>query len=399
MSMTATKIKKLDNQGRGITYYDDTIMFVNNALPEEEVTLKNIVSKKKYYESEVMEIIEESNSRVVPKCPFYNECGGCNIMHMSDNLQKEFKLNKVSEILSKYANLDVEVKLIENNQQLFYRNKVTLKVKDSVWGYYNSNTHNLTNINSCLIAKQEINDIIANHDFIDISSGEVTLRTNTDKEVLISIKSDCKVNINKELIPDNIVGIVLNDKTIYKDNYFYDYIDRFKFKISYNSFFQVNNYMAGRIFNVLSGNLKGENLLDLYCGVGTLGISVAKNFKNVYGIEIIENAILDAKHNANINNIKNTYYFAGSTDKILNDINIDFDTVILDPPRSGLNEKTINQVLTINPNNIAYVSCDPMTLARDLKILSEHYDVTKVNALEMFPNTYHVETIVLLERM
>lgn len=397
--MTATKIKKLDNQGRGITYYDDTIMFVNNALPEEEVTLKNIVSKKKYYESEVMEIIEESNSRVVPKCPFYNECGGCNIMHMSDNLQKEFKLNKVSEILSKYANLDVEVKLIENNQQLFYRNKVTLKVKDRVWGYYNSNTHNLTNINSCLIAKQEINDIIANHNFLDIVSGEITLRTNTDKEVLISIKSDTRVFINKELIPDNIVGIVLNDKTIYKDNYFYDYIEGFKFKISYNSFFQVNNYMAGRIFNVLSGNLKGENLLDLYCGVGILGQSVAKNFKNVYGIEIIENAILDAKHNANINNIKNTYYFAGSTDKILNDLNIDFDTVILDPPRSGLNEKTINQVLNINPKTIAYVSCDPMTLARDLKILSEKYNIVKVNALEMFPNTYHVETIAILERM
>ena len=156
--------------------------------------------------------------------------------------------------------------------------------------------------------------------------------------------------------------------------------------------------MAGRIFNILNGNLSGTNLLDLYCGVGTLGLSVANKFKNIYGIEIVENAIIDAKHNAKINNISNTHYYAGSTDDILENLNVKFDTIILDPPRSGLNKKTIEQVLKIRPKVIAYVSCDPMTLARDLKILSDKYKITKVNALEMFPNTFHVESLVILEK-
>ena len=156
--------------------------------------------------------------------------------------------------------------------------------------------------------------------------------------------------------------------------------------------------MAGRIFNMLNGNLSGTNLLDLYCGVGTLGLSVANKFKNIYGIEIVENAIIDAKHNAKINNISNTHYYAGSTDDILENLNVKFDTIILDPPRSGLNKKTIEQVLKIRPKVIAYVSCDPMTLARDLKILSDKYKITKVNALEMFPNTFHVESLVILEK-
>lgn len=392
------QVKKLDNYGRGITYYKDKICFVNNALPEEEITIKDIKNKKKFYECEVDKIIEESYHRVTPKCPHYKECGGCNIMHMSDALQREFKNNKVSEILSKYASTDIEVKLIENNQQLFYRNKITLKIENGLWGYFNSRTHNLTNIKSCLIANNDINEIICNHKFVDIKNGEVIIRINQDKELLIIVKSNEEVTIKEELIPTNVLGIVLNEKTIYGENYFYDYIDKFKFKVSYNSFFQVNNYMAGRIFDILKGNLKGTNLLDLYCGVGTLGISVAKNFKNVYGIEIIENAILDAKHNAEINKIKNTHYYAGSTDKILNDLNVKFDTVILDPPRSGLNSETIKQVLDINPLTIAYVSCDPMTLARDIKILSENYNVVKANALEMFPNTYHIESLVILEK-
>ena len=392
------QVKKLDNYGRGITYYKDKIMFINNALPDEEISIKDITNKNKFYESEVDKIIKESPSRVVPKCPYYNVCGGCNIMHMNDSLQRDFKNDKVSEILKKYSNLDVEIRLIENDRQLFYRNKITLKIKDTKWGYYNSKTHNLCEINSCLIANNEINNIISNHEFINIKNGEIILRTNQDKEILIAIKTKEEINLEKELIPNNIKGIILNDKIIYKDNFFYDYIGNYKFKISYNSFFQVNNFMAGKIFEILAANLKGKNLLDLYCGVGTLGISVSKNFKNIYGIEIIENAIVDAKYNAKLNGINNTHYYAGSTEEILNELNVNFDTVILDPPRSGLNNETIKQVLAIKPNQIAYVSCDPMTLARDLKILTTKYEVTKAYALEMFPNTYHIESLVLLER-
>ena len=398
MNMMQMQVKKLDNYGRGITYYNDTIMFVNGALPEEDITVKNIKENKKFYESDLDEILEESTSRVVPKCPFYELCGGCNLMHMADPLQQEFKLNKVRDILNKYTYYKGEIKLIESNQQLFYRNKITLKVLNNKWGYYNSKTHDLVEVTSCLIAKQEINEVITNHEYLNITNGEVVIRSNQDKEVLISIRSEEEVTINEELIPSNVAGIILNNKAIYKNDYFYDTIGDLKFKVTYNSFFQVNNFMAGRIFNILNGNLSGTNLLDLYCGVGTLGLSVANKFKNIYGIEIVENAITDAKHNAKINNISNTHYYAGSTDDILENLNVKFDTIILDPPRSGLNKKTIEQVLKIRPKVIAYVSCDPMTLARDLKILSDKYKITKVNALEMFPNTFHVESLVILEK-
>ena len=370
MNMMQMQVKKLDNYGRGITYYNDTIMFVNGALPEEDITVKNIKENKKFYESDLDEILEPSTSRVVPKCPFYELCGGCNLMHMADPLQQEFKLNKVRDILNKYTYYKGEIKLIESNQQLFYRNKITLKVLNNKWGYYNSKTHDLVEVTSCLIAKQEINEVITNHEYLNITNGEVVIRSNQDKEVLISIRSEEEVTINEELIPSNVAGIILNNKAIYKNDYFYDTI----------------------------GDLSGTNLLDLYCGVGTLGLSVANKFKNIYGIEIVENAIIDAKHNAKINNISNTHYYAGSTDDILENLNVKFDTIILDPPRSGLNKKTIEQVLKIRPKVIAYVSCDPMTLARDLKILSDKYKITKVNALEMFPNTFHVESLVILEK-
>lgn len=156
--------------------------------------------------------------------------------------------------------------------------------------------------------------------------------------------------------------------------------------------------MASCIFNILRNNLTGKNLLDLYCGVGTLGLSLKNNFETIYGIEKIENAIIDAKENAINNGIENAKYFAGDTSKILKKINKKFDTVIVDPPRSGLNKETINHIISLRPKTICYVSCDPMTLARDLKILTNNkYKVIKVNALNMFPKTYHVECVCILE--
>lgn len=198
-------------------------------------------------------------------------------------------------------------------------------------------------------------------------------------------------------MPSNISGIILNNKCIYKDNYFYDYIDDMKFKVSYDSFFQVNNYMASNIFKILRNNVKGKNLLDLYCGVGTLGLSLKDNFKNIYGIEKVKNAIVDAKHNAKINNVSNAFFYDGDTAKILDKLNQKFDTVIVDPPRSGLNKETLEHIKRINPKTIVYVSCDPMTLARDISELSE-YKVEKANVLNMFPKTYHVESVVILKR-
>lgn len=391
------KITKIDNQGRGIGYDHGKIIFVENTLPGEDITYKCISEKSKYCVGIPLSIENESNIRVQPKCIYYNECGGCNLMHMGIEYEEEYKLDKVKSILKKYANIDEKIRLVKNNQELFYRNKITLKVKNNTFGYYNNSTHNFIEVSQCLLGTRIINDIISNHEFIDISEGEITIRCNYQNEILIAIRSDSKVTL-KDNIPKYVVGIVVNDKTIYKDNYFYDLIGDYKFKISYNSFFQVNNYMANEIFNIIKNNLKGDNLLDLYCGVGTLGISVANNFKDIYGIELIDNAIVDAKENALINNISNAHFYAGDTAKILDKLDINIDTIIVDPPRSGLNKETLSHIERINPKVIAYVSCDPMTLARDLNMLKENYTIEKINALDMFPNTYHVECVCILNR-
>lgn len=391
------KITKLDNQGRGITHQDGKIIFVENALEDEEVSIIITQDKKKYAHAVPAEIYHENENRVIPKCPYYKKCGGCNLMHINYAYEETYKLNKIKEILKKYANIDFDVRLIKNDRELFYRNKVTLKVENNRFGYYNANTHEFVEIDSCLLASSSINKIINDHNFIDIKNGEIVIRSNYRDEILISIKTDDDYNI-KENIPSNIKGIVINGKSIYKDSFFYDYIGDLKFRVSYNAFFQVNNYMAKQIFDILNNYLSGKNLLDLYCGVGTLGLSLKDKYKNIYGIEKIGNAIKDAKYNAHSNNIKNAHYYTGDTSKILKKLNVKFDTIIVDPPRSGLNKETIDQILAISPKNLAYISCDPMTLARDLKILINSYNIEKINALDMFPNTYHVETVVILSK-
>ena len=395
--MEQVTINKLDNKGRGIGYTSSKIVFVKNALPGEVVTLKNIKEHKKYNTADIQNIVKKSELRNIPKCPYYDSCGGCNLMHVGIDYQEEYKEEKVKEILKKYANIKENVKFIKNNKELYYRNKVTLKVKNGEFGYYNDETHNFISVNNCLLVNNKINEFIKSN-VIKINNGELVIRVNYQDELLISIKSEENISILNDINKYNVVGVVLNDKIIYGTSFFYDYIGDFKFKVSYNSFFQVNNYMASNIFMILKSNLKGKNLLDLYCGVGTLGLSLKDNFESIYGIEKIENAIIDAKENALINNCHNAHFYTGDTYEVLKDINVSFDTIIVDPPRSGLNEETRNLIIKLKPDKLCYVSCDPFTLARDLNILNKFYDVEKINALDMFPNTYHVECVCILER-
>ena len=395
--MEQVTINKVDNKGRGIGYTSGKIVFVKNALPGEIVTLKNIKEHKKYITADIQNIVKKSELRNIPKCPYYESCGGCNLMHLGIDYQEEYKEKKVKEILKKYANIKENVKFIKNNKELYYRNKVTLKVKNGEFGYYNDETHNFISVNNCLLVNNKINEFIKSN-VIKINNGELVIRVNYQDELLINIRSAENVSILNDINKYNVVGVVLNDKVIYGTSFFYDYIGDFKFKVSYNSFFQVNNYMASNIFMILKSNLKGKNLLDLYCGVGTLGLSLKDNFESIYGIEKIENAIIDAKENALINNCHNAHFYAGDTYEVLKDINVSFDTIIVDPPRSGLNEETRDLIIKLRPDKLCYVSCDPLTLARDLNILNEFYDVEKINALDMFPNTYHVECVCILER-
>lgn len=390
-------VEKLDNLGQGITHINKKIVFIKNVLPKEEVDIKIVADKKKYQKAEVIKIITKSNERQDNICPYHKNCGGCNLGHLKNESALKYKSEKLKEIILKNTNKLVEPIIIKSDKQYNYRNKITLKIENYNWGYYSLESHNFIPINKCLLAKDAINNIIENQNLFKIKNGEIVIRCNDKNEILLYIKTQDKYNINvNDINKLNIIGVVVNDKLIYGQNYFYHEINSIKYKISYNSFFQINDYICSQIFNILNEQNLGENLLDLYCGVGTLGLSVCNNIKRLYGIEIIENAIIDAKVNAKENNINNATYFAGKVEDNINNIKDKIDTIIVDPPRKGLNN--IEEILTFNANNIIYISCDPITLGRDLKLLTQYYNIEKTYMLDMFPNTYHNESLIILKR-
>ena len=399
------KINRLDDFGRGITFVDGKICFVNNALIDEEIELDVTGEKNKYFEAISTNIIKESSNRINPICKYYDLCGGCNIMHMSYNAELDFKKRKVERILKKYAKIDNVVKDIIPTKRENYRNKVTLKVKDGIIGYFQNKSYDLVNIDNCYLCDEKINNIIKELNKINLNGiNEIVIRCNHNKEILlylIGTLENEEVLINELKDVDNIIINNYKNINVIKGNdYIYDKVGDFTFRISYNSFFQVNKYGVDTLYNKVKeyANLSGkEKVLDLYCGTGTIGIYLAKEAKEVFGIEINKNAITDANCNKELNSISNIDFLCEDISKIKNSYK-DFDLVILDPPRSGLGIEAISNVLSINPKMIIYVSCEPLTLARDLNVIKEKYNVKEITIIDMFPNTYHCESITVLER-
>lgn len=391
-------VTKLDDFGRGIGYVDNKIIFIKNALPDEIVDVDIVKDTKKYYEGNVIKYIKVCDKRKEVKCPFYDRCGGCNLLHITYDDSIQYKVDKVKNILDKFASIKNNIEIIKNDNPFYYRNKIELKIENNKWGYYNSSTHNFVEINECLIAKKSINDVILNKEFVKVNNGSITIRSNYNDEIILSIRTNEDYFIDIDGLKEKIklVGIVVNDKLIYGESYFIEKVKNKFFKVNYNSFFQVNLCVASKISNIISEYSFGENLLDLYCGVGFLGQLVSDKYKKIYGIEINENSIIDAIKNSNINGIKNTYYLCGSTDKLIYKIKDNIDTIIVDPPRSGLVKNTIDDVLKINAERIIYISCNPVSLARDLSLLKDNYNVEKIYMLDMFSNTYHVECVSVL---
>lgn len=395
------KIEKIDDFGRGIGHVNNKIIFIDNAMIGEIVDVNIIKQTTKYYEGIVTNYIKKSNDRVNIKCPYYNCCGGCNILHMDYNTQINYKKDKLKNILNKFSNIDLEINIIKNKDIINYRNKIELKIQDNRWGYYNSKTHNFVEINNCLLAKGSINKVIKNKKYINIKSGSVIIRSNYNDEIILNIKADNEFNIDIDNLKKNIklVGIVINNKTYYGDNFFYEMINNKLFKVNYNSFFQINNFITNEMIKVINANCYGKVLLDLYCGVGFLGQAIDYKFNKIYGIELNRNSILDAISNAKINKINNTYYMCGDSSKLIENIKENIDTLIIDPPRSGLYKTMIKDIINTNANKIIYVSCNPITLARDINLLKENYSVNKIYLLDMFSNTYHFETVCILEKI
>lgn len=394
------KVERLDDTGRGICYVDGKVTFVPKTVVGDIINLNITKTKKNYNEAIMTELITPSASRVNPLCPYFNICGGCDLQNISYEDTLEYKKNKVINLFKRNG-ITVNPTLIKNPNPYNYRNKITLKVIDGEIGFYEARSHNIIKIKECFIARPEINKIIPLINNWPLKNGEVTIRCNQNEEILIIVKTKENININVDEIKNvvKLVGIVVNEKTYYGENYLFEVINGIVYRISYNSFFQVNLLVASKIFEIITNNVnENDTILDLYCGVGTLGLSAAKKAKRVVGVEIIANAVLNAIYNARINKIENAEFVLNDATDAALKIKEKFNKIIVDPPRSGLSKEVINMLLAEEPESIIYVSCDMQTLVRDIKLLNEKYEIEKLYTLDMFSYTYHVENIVVLKR-
>ncbi len=393
------KIEKLDDFGRGICYIDNKVTFVPNTIPNDLVEIKITKEFKNYNEGKLINILIPSKKRIEPKCPYFSKCGGCVLQNMNYKDTLEYKKQKVINIFKKNK-LEINPIVIENANYYNYRNKISLKVIDKKIGYYEPKSHSIVEIDSCLVASNSINKTIQLIKKMNIINGLVTIRCNKNDEILIIIESKDKLNIDVDSIKENIklVGIVINNKLFYGEDFLYENINGIFYKISYDSFFQVNPYIASKIFDIIKENINSnETVLDIYSGVGTLSLTASTVAKKVIGIEIVENAVLNAIHNAKINKINNVDFLLNDATKAITKLNLFFDKVIVDPPRAGLTKTVIDTIKKIKPKEIIYVSCDPQTLVRDIKLLSDLYIINKFYIADMFSFSYHVESVCILK--
>ena len=389
-------ITKLNHSGEGIGYIDGKIVFIPKTIPGDIVEIKIIKEHKNYIEAIPTKYIEYSKDRVEIKCPYYKECGGCQLMGLPYPKQLEYKCNKVKNILNKYASLNLEPTITESNIYN-YRNKITLQVENGNVGLYTSNSHDLIQIDKCYLISNNMNNIIPLIKELDLSNiNQIIIREATNQ---LMIKFIGKINISTltNKLSSKVDSIYLNEELIYGTPTITETLDKYKFLISPDSFFQVNKNQTINLYNQVKNYLGPNNneVLDLYCGTGTIGIYVSDYCKKITGIELNPSSVKDAIKNVRLNNLTNINILEGDVGTLLKAKNA-YDAIIVDPPRSGLDKKTKSTLLKIKSPKLIYISCDPITLARDLNELKEIYNIEDISLFDMFPNTYHVESVVKL---
>lgn len=388
------EIVKLDDFGRGICFVNNKVTFVPNTIPGDIVNIKIVKENKKYNEAILIDLVKSSSKRIDAPCPYFGICGGCSLQTLPYDLGISYKKDKVINYFKKMG-LILAPNVIPNDIPYNYRNKITLKVVNGVVGYYKLNSHSVVEVNKCLLAEECINDVISIVCGMGIINGEVIIRSNYKSEILIIINSKDKINTTN--ISNNIKGIILNDEVIYGNDYFYEEINNIKYKVSYKAFFQVNRSVASKMFKLVEDFTNNNDcVLDLYSGVGTLGLSASKKAKNVLGVEINKDAVKDANENAVINKLNNAKFIYSDASNIKN-IDVSFNKLIVDPPRAGLSREVIDFIKFKLPDEIMYISCDYHTQARDLKLL-DSYEIIDSYICDLFSYTYHVECICFLRK-
>ena len=443
-------VEIIDNgfQGEGIAKIDGMAIFIPNSIKGEKVKIKILKVTSKIAYGKILEILDKSENRIDEiDCQTYSRCGGCALRHVKYEKTLEMKKTAVETTLKKALGREIIVSEVLGMENPYnYRNKLQYPVgidinNKPVMGVFAERTHSIISTQKCEIQdrlSQEIaNDIFdfivknnikvyderktegtIRHIIIRIGKKTnevmVTLVTNTEKidkeqELInyITSKYSQIKTIAKNINSEN-TNVILGKKTriLFGDGYIYDYLGEFKFKISPMSFYQVNQSQTEKLYGKaveyasLSGN---ETVFDLYCGIGTIGIFASKKVKKLYGIETIPEAIEDAWQNAKLNNLENAEFFVGDVEKTLPEFikerKINPDVVFLDPPRKGCDKIALETLLEIKPKRIVYVSCNPATLARDLKILEEKYEIKDVSICDMFPFTHHIESVAILQKI
>lgn len=402
--LKTVKIADLDYMGRGVARIDNVVTFVSGALLGEIVEIELLKKGKKFNEGVVVKVIKSNENRIEPICQYYQECGGCDLMHMNYQSQLEFKKNKVITTLKKFANLDLTVKDVVSADDIFnYRNKITFHINNDI-GFFKKKTNDFVCIDSCLICDKKINEILNQIKKLDLSEiKNITIRCSKNiNEIMLIIETNKDINIPKLKGIDSVY-VLINNKYILKsgNKNIAEKMNDLIFYISPSAFFQVNTNQAIKLYDKVKeyANLNKEDIvLDLYCGTGTIALYLSDSCKKVYGIEINEDAIKDANVNKEKNNIRNAQFYALNANQFLSKIKDKIDVLVVDPPRGGLDNKTINSILKLKPKRIVYVSCDVSTLSRDLKLLNEEYEVLEVTPVDMFPNTCHIENVCILEK-
>lgn len=392
-------ISSVNHQGYGVARINNKVVFVENAITDDVVDIEIVKEYKKYALGEVVNFVSMSKEHITSACPYYDKCGGCQISHITHKAQLDFKKEKMRNIFSRYLDMEISPKIISVNEYN-YRNKVVFHIKDGKLGFYEDGTNKLIKIDNCLLLDERINNLIPLFNNLDLTYVEKIMVRVTSKEVMVVFYGFIdKIDVLKKYV-SSIILVNIKEKLLYGKSYIKEEVNGLKFIISYNSFFQVNTKAMVRLYDkVLKyANLtKEDDVLDLFCGTGTIGIYLSRYCKSVLGVEIVEEAIKDANINKELNNIDNISFICGDVDRVINE-KFNQNVLVVDPPRSGLNKNTKNVILNNGFDRIVYVSCDPMTLVRDLKDLSSKYEFREITLVDMFPNTYHVESVCLLER-
>lgn len=400
MKVENVKVEKLDNLGRGIARIDNKIVFIENALPEEVVDIEIIKDKKNYSLARRIRLDKKSKYRR-EICPYSDFCGGCDLISLEYDKQLEYKQNKIEELVRRNLGEDIKINNIIYDKDFAYRNKILLHIMQEKLGFFEQMTNNIVDIDKCLLVNDRINSLISLiRKFIKNNRElkSVVIRSSSNGDTMLIFSG----NVSKELLLESfsmVDVIVLNNKLV-KGQFIKERLGDKEFLIYPNSFFQVNMFNTLNLYNEvkrMTYNKKYGNILDLYCGTGTIGIFLSQIATSVVGIEVVEDAVIAAKSNADINNVENIKFICGRVEDYIDGFN-NIDLIIVDPPRSGLDKKTIDNVKRINPKEIIYVSCDPMTLVRDLKELKDNYLIKEITPVDMFPNTHHVECVILLQR-